>query len=161
MILIPVPLLVWAPYRITQSDPGGQLNSVLLSCAAFLPWTAGAVILLWSCWEFIFRGKGTPAPIDPPKVMVAQGLYRFVRNPMYLGALLVLAGQVLWFQSLRLLVYAAVLPLIFHLFVVLYGEPFLRRRFGDAYGQYCRKVPRWIPRIREKGNIGRKMPGDR
>jgi len=148
LILIPGPLLIWAPYKIALLNPGGQFYPGPFRYAALLPWLGGTVILLWSCWEFTFRGRGTPAPIDPPKVMVAEGLYRFVRNPMYLGALLILLGDVLWFQSLRLLIYAAALTAAFHLFVVFYEEPVLRRKFGSSYEDYCRRVPRWIPRLR-------------
>ena len=147
LVLIPVPLLFWAPYKIALLDPIGQFNLGQFRYAAFLPWLAGTVILLWSCWEFAFRGRGTPAPIDPPKILVAEGLYRFVRNPMYLGALLILLGHVLWFQSLRLLLYAAALTALFHLFVVFFEEPLLRRKFGECYKAYCQKVPRWIPSV--------------
>ncbi|TFG97145.1 MAG: isoprenylcysteine carboxylmethyltransferase family protein, partial [Calditrichales bacterium] len=139
LIFIPGPLLFWAPYKIALLSPIGQFNLGQLRYAALLPWPAGTVILLWSCWEFTFRGRGTPAPIDPPKVIVGEGLYRFVRNPMYLGALLILLGHILWFQSLRLLIYAAALTAAFHLFVVFYEEPVLRRKFGDSYEDYCRR----------------------
>ncbi|MDF1593358.1 MAG: isoprenylcysteine carboxylmethyltransferase family protein [Desulfobacterales bacterium] len=117
--------------------------------AALLPWLAGAVFLLWSALDFALKGRGTPAPIDPPKIMVAEGLYRFVRNPMYLGALVILLGHVLWFQSFRLLIYVAALAAAFHLFVVFYEEPHLRRKFGDSYEGYCRMVSRWIPKLKK------------
>jgi len=148
LVLVPGPLLIWAPYKIALSVPGGQFYPGPFRYLAVLPWLAGTAILLWGCWEFAFRGRGTPAPIDPPKVLVAEGLYRFVRNPMYLGALLILLGHVLWFQSLRLLVYVAALTALFHLFVVFYEEPLLRRKFGASYEEYCRRVPRWVPRVR-------------
>jgi len=125
--------------------PGGQFYPGPFRYVALLPWLAGTGILLWSALDFALKGKGTPAPIDPPKVMVAEGLYRFVRNPMYLGVLLTLTGHVLWFQSLRLLIYIALLAVAFHLFVVFYEEPVLRRKFGDSYEDYCRRVSRWIP----------------
>lgn len=112
-----------------------------------MPWLAGTVILLRSCWDFTVRGNGTPAPIDPPRILVAEGVYRFIRNPMYLGALLILLGHVLWFQSLRLLMYAAALTAGFHLFVVFYEEPLLRRKHGASYEDYCQKGPRWVPRV--------------
>lgn len=151
VVLIPLPLLVWAPYKIALADPGGRFLPATLRYAAFLPWAAGAAVLLWSCREFVVRGRGTPAPVDPPRFLVDRGLYRYVRNPMYLGALGVLLGQVLWFRSVRLLVCAAVLPVVFHLFVIWYEEPFLRRRFGEAYRRYCHEVPRWMPHFRKKG----------
>jgi protein-S-isoprenylcysteine O-methyltransferase Ste14 len=148
LILVPGPLLFWAPYKIALSSPGGQFIPGPFRYTAILSGLAGMLFLLWSCWEFVFRGRGTPAPIDPPKVLVAEGLYRFVRNPMYLGALLILLGHVLWFQSLRLLMCVAAITAAFHLFVVFYEEPFLRRNFGSSYEDYCKRVPRWIPRVR-------------
>jgi len=146
LILVPGPLLFWAPYKIGLSGSGGQFHPELFGYTALLPWLGGTIVLLWSCGEFALKGKGTPAPIDPPGVLVANGLYRFVRNPMYLGALLILLGHVLWFQSFRLLLYVAAITVAFNLFVVFYEEPFLRRRFGASYEEYCQRVPRWIPR---------------
>jgi len=148
LVLVPGPLLFWAPYKMGLSSPGGQFYPGPFRYFTFLPWLMGTVILLWSCWEFAFRGKGTPAPIDPPKVLVAEGVYRFVRNPMYLGAVFILLGHVLWFQSLRLLIYVAAITAAFHLFVVFYEEPFLHRKFGESYADYCQRVPRWVPRVR-------------
>jgi len=145
-ILAPGPLLIWVPYKLSLSDPGGPLRWEVFRYTAFLPWLGGTVMLLWSCGEFALRGRGTPAPIDPPKVLVGGGLYRFVRNPMYGGAFLILIGNVLWFQSLRVLVYMAAMMSAFHLFVVFYEEPVLNRQYGKAYEEYCRRVPRWVPR---------------
>jgi protein-S-isoprenylcysteine O-methyltransferase Ste14 len=149
LVLVPGPLLIWAPYKIAISNAVGQFYPGPFRYLALLPWLAGTAILLWSCGEFVFRGSGTPAPIDPPKILVAEGLYRFVRNPMYLGALLILLGHVLWFQAFRMLIYIAALATAFQLFVVFYEEPVLRRKFGASYEEYCRRVPRWIPRGRK------------
>lgn len=146
LILVPGPLLYWAPYRIALSSSGGQFYPEWFRYIAWLPWLAGTAILLWSCWEFAFSGRGTPAPIDPPRVLVAEGVYRFVRNPMYLGALFILLGHVLWFQSLRLLITVAAVTAAFHLFVIFYEEPLLRRKFGVSYEEYCQRVSRWVPR---------------
>jgi protein-S-isoprenylcysteine O-methyltransferase Ste14 len=92
-------------------------------------------------------GRGTLAPIDPPRHLVRVGLYRHVRNPMYVGALLVLVGEALFFESERLGFYAAIMALVYHLFVVLYEEPRLRDLFSEEYENYRRAVPRWIPRL--------------
>jgi protein-S-isoprenylcysteine O-methyltransferase Ste14 len=100
---------------------------------------------LWCAWDFTFAGRGTPAPIDPPKELVVQGLYRYVRNPMYVGILSILLGEALLFASWSLFGYAAVVFILFFLFVVLYEEPILMRKFGESYLQYCKNVPRWIP----------------
>ena len=95
--------------------------------------------------DFARVGKGTLAPVDPPRFVVRSGLYRFVRNPMYLAVLTVLVGEVLLLGSLRLIVWEATVALAFHLFVVTYEEPTLRRLFGADFETYCRQVPRWLP----------------
>lgn len=106
------------------------------------------VILVWCFWDFLSKGSGTPAPIDPPKQLVIEGLYRFVRNPMYVGVLLVILGHFLWFGYWYILAYAAVVYTAFSTFVIFYEEPHLRKTFGPAYEEYCNQVPRWIPRFR-------------
>jgi protein-S-isoprenylcysteine O-methyltransferase Ste14 len=109
----------------------------------------GLVILLWSFWDFIYAGRGTPLPLDPPKFLVARGPYRFVRNPMYVGVELILLGESLLFESAILVIYALAAGAFFHHFVVLYEERTLRRKFGNRYAEYCRAVPRWLPRFRQ------------
>jgi protein-S-isoprenylcysteine O-methyltransferase Ste14 len=105
----------------------------------------GAAFALWCILTFAFIGKGTPAPFDPPRRLVIRGPYRFVRNPMYIGAGLALAGAALFYQSSSLLLYAGLFLLGTHLFVILYEEPILRRNFGDDYKEYCCRVGRWWP----------------
>lgn len=106
---------------------------------------AGAALYLWCAWNFATVGRGTPGLWDAPRRVVAHGPYRWVRNPIYLAALLVVLGEAGLFGSLRLLAYAGVLAVCFHLFVIGYEEPALRRRFGPAYLAYRDAVPRWIP----------------
>ena len=106
----------------------------------------GAAVYAWCAFAFSVRGLGTPAPIDPPKVFVATGLYRWVRNPMYVGVLAVLAGENLLARSRDLAIYSAIVATFFHLFVMLYEEPALHRQFGASYDEYKRAVPRWLPR---------------
>lgn len=108
---------------------------------------AGALVLLDSFARFALQGLGTPAPIFPTRHLVVGGLYRYVRNPMYLAVLSMIAGQGMIFGSLRLLEYAALVWLCFHLFVVGYEEPALRAAFGAGYDGYCAGVRRWIPRL--------------
>ena len=108
--------------------------------------TAGAALYLWCVWNFAAVGGGTPGPWDAPSQVVATGPYRWVRNPIYIGALLIVLGEAWLFTSLPLLEYAAGMAVFFHLFVVGYEEPALGRRFGPAYADYRRAVPRWIPR---------------
>jgi protein-S-isoprenylcysteine O-methyltransferase Ste14 len=107
---------------------------------------SGAALALTCILTFVFIGRGTPAPFDPPRRLVVQGPYRFIRNPMYVGAGLALAGAALFYQSIPLLVYAGSSLAVTHLFVVLYEEPTLRRSFARDYEAYCRQVGRWWPK---------------
>lgn len=93
-------------------------------------------------------GGGTPAPIAPTKILVVKGLHRFVRNPMYIGVALVIAGQAWLFHSPHIAIYLACVLLIVHGFVLLYEEPTLLRQFGDEYERCRASVPRWIPKFR-------------
>lgn len=113
--------------------------------AALLPLALGLAIYLRCLWEFAARGRGIPAPIDHPKQLVVTGLYRYVRNPMYLGVLLVLLGEALFFGSRDFLLYTAGWLLFVHLSVLFYEEPNLRRKFDGSYEVYRRSVRRWIP----------------
>src|SRR5439155_24397615 len=110
--------------------------------------TIGTAIAFCCVFTFVFIGKGTPAPFDPPRKLVIRGPYRFVRNPMYIGAGMTLAGAALFYQSLSIFIYTCLFFLITHLFVGLYEEPTLRRTFGDEYEAYFRRVRRWIPKRR-------------
>ena len=107
---------------------------------------AGVGLYLWCLWVFAVVGRGTPGPWDPPRRVVAVGPYRWVRNPIYLAALLVVLGEAWLFLSLSLVAYAVAAAAFFHLFVIGYEEPTLRRTFGQIYSRYLRMVPRWIPR---------------
>lgn len=105
----------------------------------------GAAIAVWCILTFVVIGRGTPAPFDPPRKLVAAGPYRFVRNPMYLGAALALSGAALYYGSWALIAYSALFLVITHVFVVAYEEPTLRTTFGEAYVSYCARVHRWVP----------------
>jgi protein-S-isoprenylcysteine O-methyltransferase Ste14 len=104
---------------------------------------AGGALALWCIGTFVLVGKGTPAPFDPPRRLVVRGPYRFGRNPMYLGAGLALGGAGLVYRSWPLLAYAVMFLIVTHLFVIAYEEPTLRKKFGDGYADYCRRVRRW------------------
>lgn len=108
----------------------------------------GAPVLAWCIVNFAREGKGTLAPVDPPKFVVRGGPYRFVRNPMYVANLLIVAGEALFFGSWAVAAWAALIAIAFHGFVVVYEEPTLARLFGGAYEEYRRSVPRWIPRLK-------------
>ena len=108
--------------------------------------TAGAAVYGHCAFHFAERGRGTPAPLDPPRHLVVSGLYRYVRNPMYLGVLMVLLGEAWLLDSGVLLRYSGVVFLFFNVFILGYEEPALRRSFGEEYQAYWREVRRWIPR---------------
>ncbi|HEY3225859.1 MAG TPA: isoprenylcysteine carboxylmethyltransferase family protein [Planctomycetota bacterium] len=106
----------------------------------------GAPVLVWCIVNFAREGRGTLAPIDPPKFVVRGGPYRWVRNPMYVANLAIITGQALLFESWAVAAWAAVMACAFHLFVVFYEERTLARRFGPDYEEYRKSVPRWVPR---------------
>jgi protein-S-isoprenylcysteine O-methyltransferase Ste14 len=112
---------------------------------------AGLPVLFDSFARFAMQGLGTPAPVAPPQRLVVTGLYRYVRNPMYVAVSLLLFGQGLFFGSVRLLEYGIVIWLAFFAFVVFYEEPALYRKFGNEYQEFCARVPRWIPRLKSLG----------
>jgi len=109
---------------------------------------AGVPVLLDSFARFALKGLGTPAPVFPTRHLVVSGLYRYVRNPMYVAVAAVILGQGLLFGGVRVLEYAVLVWLGFHLFVLLYEEPTLRRSFGAEYELFFANVGRWIPRPR-------------
>lgn len=127
---------------------GPQKQTGIFSWLSHPIWLAGGAILLWCFQDFVQKGKGTPAPIDPPKELVVSGLYRYVRNPMYVGVLMMIAGHFLWFGLWAQLVYAGFIFTAFHLFVLGYEERHLRKTFGTVHEDYMRRVPRWLPRIK-------------
>ena len=148
ILVLPGTVIVLIPYFLLTSR--FELFFPKLGIFRFLgvfPILIGAAIGLWCIWDFLITGKGTPAPFDPPKKLVKKGLYRFVRNPMYLSSAFMLLGGVLLFESMVLLVYTIFVILAFHLLVTCYEEPVLKRRFGDSYKDYFSTVPRWIPNI--------------
>jgi len=139
--------LIFLPGRILSSTRVVQPTAVgAWQIAGMLLAACGAALAVMCILTFVVAGRGTPAPFDPPRRLVAQGPYRRVRNPMYLGAGLALAGAALFYQSIRLLGYAGVFLAITHVFVVLYEEPTLRRTFDGDYEAYCLRVGRWWPK---------------
>ena len=152
-IVVPGAVTVLFPYSLLPSCVDlfrGDIWGIRL--IGVLPTAVGIVFYLTCAWDFAFSGKGTPAPFDPPKVLVLKGLYQKVRNPMYVSVLLIIIGESTLFASWALLEYALIVWLVFHLFVVFYEEPTLKKKFGSAYEEYLNTVPRWIPRL--KGGKG-------
>lgn len=142
-LVVPGMVGVYLPYSLRGPGP----HPVALLCwIAPLPAAAGLAVYLWCAWDFATFGRGTPLPLDPPRQLVARGLYRFVRNPMYVGVLLFICAQAIWFASWRIAGYAVFVALMFHLFVVFYEEPTLRNSFGESYPEYCKTVSRWLPK---------------
>ena len=146
LILAPGMVAGYIPLALLQR--GQQVETGIFEYLAFPLWLMGGIILLWSFWNFLKEGRGTPAPIDPPKELVATGFYRYVRNPMYVAVLSIIIGHFLWFGYWNLLIYAIVVFVAFNTFVAYYEEPTLKRKFGAAYEEYLKRVPRWIPRFR-------------
>src|SRR5215813_10341818 len=108
----------------------------------------GVAGLLWCIWQFFSEGRGTLAPVDAPKHLVVRGLYRYVRNPMYVSVATILIGEVILFMSTAIIIETGVFMVLVYLFVVYYEEPTLRRQFGESYERYTHRVGRWIPRLR-------------
>lgn len=134
------------PYQFASFDKP-FINFGLFRYFAFPLWVVGTLTIIWCSVEFINRGRGTPAHLDPPKVLVINGLYKYVRNPIYVGALLVQMGYVLWFASRLAALYFLLFFLAFYILVVFIEEPILKNTFGVTYDEYMKRVPRWIPRI--------------
>ncbi|HEY2981750.1 MAG TPA: isoprenylcysteine carboxylmethyltransferase family protein [Anaerolineales bacterium] len=135
------------PYSLASAVPPLFDPGVLRTLALPL-WIAGTLVILLCSVDFVKRGRGTPAHLDPPKELVIVGAYRYVRNPIYAGALLVLFGYILWFGSGLMVLYSLCALLGFHFLIVFVEEPVLSESFGAAYQAYTRSVPRWIPKIR-------------
>ena len=120
------------------------------------PIALGVVTMMGSIWRWILSATGSPLPLDLPEELIVRGSYRFVRNPMYVGFFLILFGEILLFKSSALLLYLLTVFVILHTFVVFVEEPMLKHKFGEIYEQYCRSVPRWIPRLKAfRGNISK------
>lgn len=137
-VLIPYLILSWQgktlfPERWTVLNVVGAILMIV-----------GASILLSCVLKFATEGKGTISPLDPTKKLVAKGLYRYSRNPMYLGAMTLLIGEAVFWQAISLAIYAVIVFIGFNLFVIFHEEPRCRRDFGDAYCEYCERVRRWL-----------------
>jgi len=134
----------WRFFGVGQVRPTVTNPAHLVGLAAL----GLGVVLLGACiWQFASTGRGTLSPADPPTTLVVRGLYRYVRNPMYLCVSAIVLGEVLLAGSGALFMYWAVWFLAANLFVRGYEEPVLRRQFGPAYEEYMRRVPRWFPRL--------------
>lgn len=138
LIYLPARVLFWSGVSRPAAIDAPQITGMIVGAM-------GAAIALWCIFTFVWVGKGTPAPFDAPRRLVIRGPYRYVRNPMYIGATLALCGAALFYRSGALLAYGAAFILTCHLFVIVYEEPTLRRTFGPEYEAYCHRVRRWWP----------------
>jgi protein-S-isoprenylcysteine O-methyltransferase Ste14 len=144
--LVPGAVVGWLPWIIAGAPPVGSIPMRGVRVAALVVALAGWAVLLWCARDFARRGQGTPAPYDPPRRLVTVGLYRFVRNPMYVAAVTSMLAQAAWYASRGVLWYGVSMALLFHARVVLFEEPALARAFGDEFSAYRARVPRWLPR---------------
>ncbi|MFZ0889697.1 MAG: isoprenylcysteine carboxylmethyltransferase family protein [Candidatus Binataceae bacterium] len=151
VIAVPGTVVIGVPYWITgwhfRAPMLGTTATRLVGAALFL-------VALPAFCDFVVRfvreGFGTPAPVAPPSRLVRGGVFARVRNPGYISVAAMIVGQALIFGSVDVLIYAALAAICFHLFVVFYEEPTLRAQFGAQYDEYCRSVPRWLPRFRRR-----------
>jgi len=141
LVFLPARLLSWS--GVTSPPVLG-----IAQATGMLVGAIGAALALWCVFTFALLGKGTPAPFDPPRKLILRGPYKVMRNPMYLGAAIALAGAASFYESAALAGYALAFLVMTHAFVVWYEEPTLRGTFGAEYDAYCSQVRRWWPRLR-------------
>ena len=146
-VVVPGTVAIYMPQTLRGRVAAVHASRSVSSGASLVLFFCGAIIYLWCACDFAVKGLGTPAPIDAPRVLVVKGLYRFTRNPMYVGVAAMIAGQAGYYRSASIGIYLLIVLLAFHTFVRLYEEPTLRRLFGEQYEVYCRTVPRWLPRL--------------
>ena len=143
--IVPGTVAVYVPILMTRNSCLASDPEVAFAVAVL---AAGGAVYVSCAWDFATHGRGTPLPIDAPKKLVVRGLYRYTRNPMYVGVLTVILGWAILFRTVALVVYGLMVATCFHLFIVFYEEPHLRREFGREYEQYRTRVGRWLPRLR-------------
>ncbi len=140
LVLVIVPWLL-TRFHVPAGEPVGQIVMAAMLIAA------GAIPLIESIWRFVQVGRGTLMPAVPTEHLVVSGLYRFVRNPMYVGVLTALAGETFLLEQQCMVIYWLVVAAIVHLFVVFYEEGTLARRYGEEFSEFKKMVPRWLPRL--------------
>ena len=146
VVTVVVPLYVARRNHVFLRWPEGT-NATLAVIAGAIVLLIGLTLFAASVYEFATRGRGTLAPWDPPRALVVRGPYQYVRNPMISGVLLLLIAEALLLRSLPHVEWAGTFVLINAIYIPLLEEPQLAGRFGEAYREYCRNVPRLIPRL--------------
>ena len=140
--------MIWIPRRILSSPEHIYRFDIGIGrYFGLAPIIVGIVIYFFCSGSFVFVAKGTPIPFTPNKELIVTGLYRFVRNPLYIAGVLVLAGEAILFQSLGIIIYCLIMFGGFNVHVLI-EETSLAEKFGAQYGEYCKSVPRWIPRFK-------------
>lgn len=145
-LIVPGLVVGWLPLRWLHRGTRLPVEWTGWQWGALPLLLTGLLTYLTCLWYLVVTGRGTPAPIDPPKRLVQRGPYRWVRHPMYLGLLLLVLGEAVFFHSLTLFLYAVCLASVFQIIVVGWEERSLQRRFGAMYSDYCHLAPRWLPR---------------
>jgi protein-S-isoprenylcysteine O-methyltransferase Ste14 len=148
LVLAPGTMAVLIPWLLTGWHEHVPPPPVALRLAGAVLMGVGAAVLFGSFVRFVLEGRGTPAPIAPTQHLVVGGLYRYVRNPMYLAVAATIVGQALFLGRLELLAYAGVFLATTAAFARWYEEPTLLRQYGPQYERYRRAVPGWWPRLR-------------
>jgi len=151
-VFVPGSIAGMVPWWIATATLRMPVDVGPLRWLGLVPLIAGILIYLVTTWQFGAVGRGTPAPWDAPRQLVRTGLHARVRNPMYIGVLLCILGEALLWQAGGVLAYMAAIWLAFHLRVLLYEEPVLRRTFGVVFEKYAAEVPRWWPRLQTRAN---------
>jgi protein-S-isoprenylcysteine O-methyltransferase Ste14 len=149
LVVAPGTVAGYVPWRICRWHVGAPLlGTSLFRLVGVVLLAAGLPVLLDSFARFALQGLGTPAPIFPTRHLIVSGLFRYVRNPIYVAVVSLILGQGLLFGNVSVLEYGIAVWAGFHLFVLLYEEPVLRKSYGPEYEEFCANVPRWIPRLR-------------
>ena len=148
LVVAPGTIAGYVPWLICRWHVGAPLAGIsLFRILGLLLIAAGLPVLLDSFARFALEGLGTPAPVFPTRHLVVSGLYRYVRNPIYVAVGTLILGQGLLFGNIRVLEYGVAVCIAFHLFVLIYEEPTLRTTYGAEYEAFCVNVHRWIPRL--------------
>ena len=143
-LIVPVVVAGIVPFTIALCDPFKSTGSL----AGILPLATGLAILLWCVRDFYVAGKGTLAPWDPPKKLVTVGLYRLVRNPMYVGVILILLGWAIVTGSPIVSGFTLLMSSAFYFRVKMHEEPWAERTFAAEWQNYKDNVPRWLPQLK-------------
>lgn len=141
-LLVPFPLTYVVPWLINLTNVGKfTIGITWLGFSVIILGTTG---LFYCFFEFVYSGKGTPVPFEPPKRLLSSKLYRYTRNPMYLAVISIIIGESIWYENWIIVIYGVLLWAVLHLWIVLYEEPALNKKFGKKYEDYVSKTQRWL-----------------